>query len=71
MTDPAIQTMPVGIALFQGEYTVPWGEIAAASFITHGAAGPFGPGIPAADRDRDFRGRHQGVNLWQPSTSGA
>jgi multiple sugar transport system permease protein len=33
-TDPAIQTMPVGIALFQGEYTVPWGEIAAASFIT-------------------------------------
>lgn len=34
MTDPAVQTMPVGIALFQGEYTVPWGEIAAASFIT-------------------------------------
>lgn len=36
MTDPAIQTMPVGIALFQGEYTVPWGEIAAASLITTG-----------------------------------
>jgi multiple sugar transport system permease protein len=34
MTDPARQTMPVGIALFQGEYTVPWGEIAAASFLT-------------------------------------
>jgi multiple sugar transport system permease protein len=34
MTDPVRQTMPVGIALFQGEYTVPWGEIAAASFIT-------------------------------------
>ncbi len=34
MTDPAGQTMPVGIALFQGEYTIPWGEIAAASFIT-------------------------------------
>ncbi len=34
MTDPAKQTMPVGIALFQGEYTIPWGEIAAASFIT-------------------------------------
>jgi multiple sugar transport system permease protein len=34
MTDPARQTMPVGIALFQGEHTVPWGEIAAASFIT-------------------------------------
>jgi len=34
MTDPAKQTMPVGIALFQGEHTVPWGEIAAASFIT-------------------------------------
>jgi multiple sugar transport system permease protein len=34
MTDPAKQTMPVGIALFQGEYTIPWGEIAAASLIT-------------------------------------
>jgi len=34
ITDPAKQTMPVGIALFQGEHTVPWGEIAAASFIT-------------------------------------
>jgi multiple sugar transport system permease protein len=36
MTDPAKQTMPVGIALFQGEYTIPWGEIAAASLITTG-----------------------------------
>jgi multiple sugar transport system permease protein len=34
VTDPARQTMPVGIALFQGEYTIPWGEIAAASLIT-------------------------------------
>jgi multiple sugar transport system permease protein len=34
VTDPARQTMPVGIALFQGEHTIPWGEIAAASFIT-------------------------------------
>jgi multiple sugar transport system permease protein len=34
MTDPSKQTMPVGIALFQGEHTIPWGEIAAASFIT-------------------------------------
>ena len=34
MTDPSMQTMPVGIALFQGEHTIPWGEIAAASFIT-------------------------------------
>jgi len=34
VTDPLRQTMPVGIALFQGEYTIPWGEIAAASFIT-------------------------------------
>jgi multiple sugar transport system permease protein len=34
MTDPVRQTMPVGIALFQGEHTVPWGEIAAASLIT-------------------------------------
>jgi multiple sugar transport system permease protein len=34
MTDPARQTLPVGIALFQGEHTIPWGEIAAASTIT-------------------------------------
>jgi multiple sugar transport system permease protein len=33
MTDPAIQTLAVGIALFPGEYTMPWGEIAAASTI--------------------------------------
>jgi multiple sugar transport system permease protein len=33
MTDPAIQTLPVGIALFPGEYTMPWGEIAAASTV--------------------------------------
>jgi multiple sugar transport system permease protein len=33
MTEPGRQTLPVGIALFQGEYTVPWGEIAAASSV--------------------------------------
>jgi len=33
MTDPGVQTLPVGIALFPGEYTMPWGEIAAASTI--------------------------------------
>ncbi len=33
MTNPDVQTLPVGIALFPGEYTMPWGEIAAASTI--------------------------------------
>jgi multiple sugar transport system permease protein len=33
MTEPGRQTLPVGIALFQGEYTVPWGEVAAASTV--------------------------------------
>jgi len=33
LTNPARQTLPVGIALFPGEYTMPWGEIAAASTI--------------------------------------
>ena len=33
MTDPNVQTLPVGIALFPGEYTMPWGEIAAASTV--------------------------------------
>lgn len=33
LTDPRLQTLPVGIALFPGEYTMPWGEIAAASTI--------------------------------------
>jgi multiple sugar transport system permease protein len=31
LTNPNLQTLPVGIALFPGEYTMPWGEIAAAS----------------------------------------
>lgn len=34
MTRREYQTMPVGIALFPGEYTMPWGEIAAASLIS-------------------------------------
>ncbi|MDH4232419.1 MAG: carbohydrate ABC transporter permease [Nitrospirota bacterium] len=33
MTRQSYQTLPVGIALFQGQYTMPWGEIAAASTI--------------------------------------
>ena len=33
MTQQQYQTLPVGIALFQGQYTIPWGEIAAASTI--------------------------------------
>ena len=33
LTDPSVQTLPVGIALFPGEYTMPWGEIAAASTL--------------------------------------
>jgi multiple sugar transport system permease protein len=33
MTERRYQTLPVGIALFQGEFTLPWGEIAAASTV--------------------------------------
>ncbi len=33
MTQQDVQTLPVGIALFQGQYTMPWGEIAAASTV--------------------------------------
>ena len=33
LTNPDLQTLPVGIALFPGEYTMPWGEIAAASTV--------------------------------------
>jgi multiple sugar transport system permease protein len=33
MTERGYQTLPVGIALFQGQYTLPWGEIAAASTV--------------------------------------
>lgn len=33
MSEREVQTLPVGIALFPGEYTMPWGEIAAASTI--------------------------------------
>lgn len=34
MTRQDVQTLPVGIALFQGQYTMPWGEIAAASTVS-------------------------------------
>ncbi len=33
MTQRRFQTLPVGIAMFQGQYTIPWGEISAASVI--------------------------------------
>ena len=33
LTQPEKQTLPVGIALFQGEFTMPWGELAAASVM--------------------------------------
>ncbi len=33
LTDPNQHTLPVGLALFQGEFTMPWGELAAASVI--------------------------------------
>ncbi len=33
MTQQGLQTLPVGIALFQGRYNIPWGEIAAASTV--------------------------------------
>ena len=33
LTYPGVQTLPVGIALFPGEYTMPWGDIAAASTV--------------------------------------
>jgi len=32
-TDPAVQTLPVGIAKFPGEYEIPWGDLAAAAVV--------------------------------------
>ena len=33
LTQPEKHTLPLGIALFQGEFTIPWGELAAASVL--------------------------------------
>jgi multiple sugar transport system permease protein len=33
LSDPSKHTLPIGIALFPGRYTMPWGEIAAASVV--------------------------------------
>jgi multiple sugar transport system permease protein len=33
MTDPAMQTVPVAIAKFPGQYRVPWGELSAAAVL--------------------------------------
>ncbi|MGZ3814767.1 MAG: carbohydrate ABC transporter permease [Mucilaginibacter sp.] len=32
-TDEKFKTVPVGIALFQGQFTIPWGEISAATIV--------------------------------------
>ncbi|RLQ97477.1 carbohydrate ABC transporter permease [Falsibacillus albus] len=32
-TDEHYKTVPVGIAMFQGQYTIPWGEISAATIV--------------------------------------
>jgi multiple sugar transport system permease protein len=32
-TEEHMKTVPVGISMFQGQYTIPWGEISAASVI--------------------------------------
>ncbi|MBM7553537.1 carbohydrate ABC transporter permease [Thalassobacillus pellis] len=32
-TEVAYKTVPVGIAMFQGQYTIPWGEISAATVV--------------------------------------
>ena len=32
-TEEAMKTVPVGIVMFQGQYTIPWGQISAASII--------------------------------------
>jgi multiple sugar transport system permease protein len=32
-TQESMKTVPVGIAMFQGQYTLPWGEISAASIV--------------------------------------
>ncbi|MFC0189796.1 carbohydrate ABC transporter permease [Fictibacillus aquaticus] len=32
-TDDAYKTVPVGIAMFEGQFTIPWGEITAATVI--------------------------------------
>ncbi|MGZ4031132.1 MAG: carbohydrate ABC transporter permease [Tumebacillaceae bacterium] len=32
-TEEAMKTVPVGIVMFQGQYTIPWGEISAASIV--------------------------------------
>ncbi|WP_437177562.1 carbohydrate ABC transporter permease [Heyndrickxia camelliae] len=32
-TDTNYKTVPVGFAMFQGQYTIPWGEISAASIV--------------------------------------
>jgi multiple sugar transport system permease protein len=33
MTNPAVQTLPVGIAKFPGQYEVPWGDLGAAAVV--------------------------------------
>ena len=60
---PERQTVPVAIALFRGQYQVPWGQILAAADRRHGAGGAAGARVPAADRPGTHRRRGEGVAM--------
>ena len=54
---PERQTVPVAIALFRGQYQVPWGQILAAAARRHGAGDAARARLPAADRAGPHRRR--------------
>ena len=68
-SSPEHRTVPVAISLFAGEFTEPWGEIAAASVIATLPLVIFDPRVPAADRRGAHAGRRERMMTWRRSPS--
>ena len=65
---PERYTVPVAIALFRGQYQVPWGEILAAAIVASRAGGAARARRPAPHRRGPHRRRGEGLR-WRPSRS--
>ncbi len=60
---PERQTVPVAIALFRGQYQVPWGQILAAARGRHRSGDAAGARLPASHRAGPHRRRGEGLGM--------
>ena len=60
---PERQTVPVAIALFRGQYQVPWGQILAAAVVATAPVARARARLPAAHRAGAHGGRGEGLAM--------